>query len=180
MARNDVLLRRIRWLLAFFILGLAMSGLTAVPLRWEVQTLARVLDIPPGASPESLGGLRYWIATVREGIEETFERYPFMAYGTDWLAFAHVLLAFLFVGPFRDPVRTLWVIDFGLVACVGVIPVAMIFGPLRGIPFAWRLIDCSFGVGAFVPLWLVRQGAMELAQLTRTNVERPRGIHDAH
>ena len=29
---------------------------------------------------------------------------------------------------------------------------ALLCGPLRGIPFGWRLIDCSFGVLGAVPL----------------------------
>ena len=58
--------------------------------------------------------------------------------------------------------RNAWVIDFGLIACVGVIPLALVFGPLRGIPFYWQLIDCSFGVFGFVPLWIVRRYIKEL------------------
>ena len=34
----------------------------------------------------------------------------------------------------------------GIAACLAVIPLALICGPIRGIPFYWRLIDCSFGV----------------------------------
>jgi hypothetical protein len=98
--------------------------------------------------------LRFWIATVREGLRETYARYPFVAYGTDWLAFAHLVLAVLFVGPWRDPVKNRWVIEFGLFACAAVIPLALICGPLRGIPVYWRLIDCSFGVVGAVPLWV--------------------------
>jgi hypothetical protein len=30
--------------------------------------------------------------------------YPFLAYGTDWLAFVHLVIAVAFVGPFFDPV----------------------------------------------------------------------------
>jgi hypothetical protein len=33
-----------------------------------------------------------------------------------------------------------------------VLPLALICGPLRGIPIYWRLIDCSFGVLGAVPL----------------------------
>jgi len=49
-------------------------------------------------------------------------------------------------------VRNKWVITFGLIACAGVIPLALIAGQVRGIPFAWRLIDCSFGVVGGIPL----------------------------
>ena len=40
----------------------------------------------------------------------------------------------------------------GIVACIAIFPLAMICGPLRGIPFYWRLIDCSFGVIGIIPL----------------------------
>jgi hypothetical protein len=44
-----------------------------------------------------------------------------------------------------------------LIACVAVIPLAFIAGPLRGIPMFWRLIDCSFGIGGALPLlWALR------------------------
>jgi hypothetical protein len=80
-----------------------------------------------------------------------------MAYGTDWLAFAHFVIAIAFIGPWRDPVKNVWVIEFGMIACVLVIPFALVMGQIRGIPLGWRLIDCSFGVVGFVPLWFVRR-----------------------
>ena len=165
MNRQQVLLRRIRWLLGLFMAALVVAGLTAVPLEWELDQAARVLGIPDDASPDDYTGLRYWIATVRSGVHDTFARYPFMAYGTDWLAFAHVIIAVAFIGPWRDPVRNRWVVTFGLIACAAVIPTALVFGPLRGIPVYWGLIDCSFGVIGFVPLWLVRSYTDELASL---------------
>lgn len=42
---------------------------------------------------------------------------------------------------------------------------ALTFGVIRGIPFWWRLIDGSFGVFGFVPLWLCRKWTRELASL---------------
>ena len=52
--------------------------------------------------------------------------------------------------------------DFGLIAWVLVIPYALVFGAVRGIPFWWRLVDCSFGVFGFVPLWWCRIWACAL------------------
>jgi hypothetical protein len=86
----------------------------------------------------------------------TNAHYPFLAYGTDWLAFAHLVIAVAFIGPYFDPIRNKWVITFGLIACVGVIPLALIAGPIRGIPFGWRLIDCSFGVCGAIPFCCAR------------------------
>jgi hypothetical protein len=162
MNRRAILLRRIRWIMLFFIAALVVSGLTAVPLEQELDVLARVMGISETAAPADYAGLRYWIATVRDGLHDTFARYPFMAYGTDWLAFAHVVIAVAFIGPLRDPVRNRWVIDFGLIACALVVPMALVFGAARGIPFYWRLIDCSFGVLGAMPLWLCRMYVNEL------------------
>ncbi|MGB9416657.1 MAG: hypothetical protein WCB58_10095 [Acidobacteriaceae bacterium] len=95
-----------------------------------------------------------WVERVNEGLTATHAHYPFLAYGTDWLAFAHLVIAVAFIGPYLDPIRNKWVITFGLIACGGVIPLALIAGPIRGIPFGWRLIDCSFGVCGAIPLFL--------------------------
>jgi hypothetical protein len=46
-----------------------------------------------------------------------------------------------------------------------VIPYALVFGGLRGIPLWWRLIDCSFGLFGFIPLWFCRKWTSELEQL---------------
>lgn len=62
-----------------------------------------------------------------------------------------------FVGAWRDPLRNRFVIDFGLIASVGVIPLALIAGGVRGIPWFWRLVDCSFGVCCAIPLALCRR-----------------------
>jgi hypothetical protein len=145
--------RRIRIVLALFIVGLVVSGVTAFPLRWELGLLARWLTPHDGVSAT---GLKAWILAVQAGKEATDVRYPFLAYGTDWLAFGHLAIAVFFVGPWLDPVRNQFVISAGLVACVGVVLLALIAGPIRGIPFKWRLIDCSFGVVGAVPLILVR------------------------
>ena len=145
---NTALTRRIRLLLVLFIIGLVASGLTAIPLEWEVGLLRRWISGPPV--------LVEWIARVYEGLQVSYGQYPFLAYGTDWLAFAHLVIAVAFIGPLRDPVRNVWVIDFGIIACLLVFPLALIMGPLRGIPFYWQLIDCSFGVAGLIPLCWVR------------------------
>lgn len=101
--------------------------------------------------------LAHWISFVHRGVQDTSQTYPFLFYGTDWLAFAHLVIAVAFIGPLRDPVRNIWVVEFGMIACVMVIPPALICGPMRGIPFFWRLIDCSFGVFGIIPLYLARR-----------------------
>lgn len=145
-------LHRIRFWIAVVIGGLVFSGLTAFPLQQESEWLLSVLDSGPLHSLAISTGLLPWLQTVAIGIRETNSRYPFLAYGTDWLAFAHLVIAVVFIGPYLDPVRNKWVITFGLIACAGVLPLALIAGPARQIPFAWRLIDCSFGVLGGLPL----------------------------
>jgi hypothetical protein len=156
-----LLLRRIRLVLLFFIAGLVASGVTAFPLQWELDLLVRWSGADLSA-PE--GGLRWWIARVHQGIVETNAHHPFLAYGTDWLAFGHIIIAMFFVGPLLDPVRNAWVLRVGLVACAGVLPLALICGPIRGIPLYWRLIDCSFGFFGAIPLLLVLRWIKRLPQ----------------
>jgi hypothetical protein len=93
--------------------------------------------------------------------------YPFLSYGTDWLAFAHLAIAVAFVAPYIDPVRNKWVITFGLIACAGVLPLALIAGSLRGIPLPWRLVDCSFGILGSVPLLLCKRSIRAIEQSLR-------------
>jgi hypothetical protein len=105
-----------------------------------------------------------WLKHVQGALRQTQEQYPLLFYGTDWLAFGHFVIAIAFAGALRDPVRNRWLFDFGLIACMLVIPYALCFGSWRGIPFWWRLIDCSFGVVGFVPLWFCRKWTGELEQ----------------
>lgn len=165
MDRRQVLLRRIRVVMVFFIVALVLSGLTAFPLEWELNLATRILGVPHDAPADQYTGLRFWLVTVRNGLRDMYGSYPWIAYGTDWLAFAHIILGILFLGPLRDPVKNIWVIHFGMIACLGVIPLALICGPLRGIPLYWRLIDCSFGVLGILPLLLVRKWTLELEAL---------------
>lgn len=160
--KEKKLLSIIRSLVAFFILSLIISGITAFPLETEMKILCKILDISIDASPETYSGLKNWIATVRDGIIQTNQLYPFMAYGTDWLAFAHIIIAVAFIGLYMDPVRNKWIIYFGMIACSGIIPLALICGAIREIPFYWRLIDCSFGIFGFIPLILLHKCVKKL------------------
>jgi hypothetical protein len=173
--RERRLRRRVRVLLVLFVSGLVSSGLTAFALETELQALSAWCGIDPSASPSEYAGLERWIATVTRGLRETNARYPFMAYGTDWLAFGHLVIAVMFVGPLRDPVRYVWVVTAGMVACAGVVPLAILAGEVRGIPFWWRLLDCAFGVGGIIPLWLSRRYIVELETLEGGRAKRALG-----
>jgi hypothetical protein len=139
--------------LSLFMTGVIVSGLTAFPLLGELSLLCRWLGIDDPAAYQTLSGLRRWIAFLSFGLQKTYAAFPFIGYGTDWLALGHVIIALFFIGPFRDPVRNAWVLRVGLVACVAVVPLALICGAIRGIPFAWRLLDCSFGLVGAIPLF---------------------------
>jgi hypothetical protein len=157
------LLRHIRIWIAIFIVGLILSGVTAFPLVDETGLLVRMCA---GWAPDAM---QAWLNRVHEGLVITGEQYPFLAYGTDWLAFAHLVLALVFVGPWRDPVRNKWVIQFGLMACLGVLPLALIAGPVRGIPLFWRLGDCCFGIFGAIPLWLTLRWIERLESMAATS-----------
>ena len=145
--------KKIRIWLLLFIVALVLSGLTAFPLESELRWAAGILHSSP--APQLLPGLVEWVDRVRDALIVTNGRYPFLAYGTDWLAFAHLVIAVAFIGPLREPVRNVWVIQFGIIACAGIIPLALIAGAVRGIPLGWQLIDMSFGVIGAVPLLIV-------------------------
>ena len=161
------LYRRVRITLVIFIVGLVVSGVTAFPLVWEVNLLARFLRIGPALPPNAYHDfLRHWIAIVRQGVTESDRQFPFLAYGTDWLAFGHLIIALFFVGPLRDPVRNVFVLRAGLAACVLVIPLALVCGPVRGIPVFWQMVDCSFGVFGSIPLMICLRDVARLEALS--------------
>ena len=140
------LLFKIRALIAFFIVCLVLSGVTAFPIETQLGFAVDHLNV----FPEFIGD---WIQKVYLAIKTTNANFPFIGYGTDWLAFAHLVIAVAFIGPYINPVKNIWVIQFGMIACVMVFPLALIAGPIREIPFYWQLIDCLFGVVGFIPLY---------------------------
>jgi len=159
MDNRTLALRRIRILLLIVSVGLVVSGATAIPLETELRFLTQWTGGESGT----------WFLKIRDALVETNAKYPFIAYGTDWLAFAHFVIAIVFIGPWRDPVKNIWVVEFGMIACVLVVPFALAMGNFRGIPLGWRLIDCSFGVFGIIPLWLCRCQIKALARLRETH-----------
>ena len=155
--QENKLLKIIRFWTLFYILSLIFWGVTAFPLQWEMDILCKILSISPDASPDTYTGLKYWISTVYQGLSETNMKYPFLAYGTDWLAFSHLVIAVAFIGLYLKPVRNIWIVYFGMIACMGIIPLALICGQIREIPLYWRIIDCSFGVFGMIPLLILHK-----------------------
>ena len=152
------LLQKYRVLLGGFMLGLLLSGLTAFPLNWELHLLFGWLSPHRAQFP----ALFEWISRVKVGLDQTDAKFPFIAYGTDWLAFGHMMICAAFVGPWRNPVRNRFVLEWGLFCCVAILPVAFICGPIRGIPLGWTILDCAFGVVGIVPLFLCWKWSKEM------------------
>ncbi len=144
---KDKLLISIRRRLLLFMILLGLSGLTALPVELQLNTALSLVS--------SGSRLHDWLREILHAYQTVQIQYPFLLYGYDWLAFAHIVLALFFIGPYRDPVRNIWVVQCGLIACGLVFPTAFLAGPLRGIPFWWQLIDCSFGFFGFLLLWSV-------------------------
>ncbi len=144
---NEKKLRsRIRAWIIIFIIGLALSGITAFPIETELRFLATNF---------TSGTLGTWFNKIYSAVHDTNQRYPWLAYGTDWLAFGHMVIATAFIGVLKDPVRNVWIIQWGMIACVMVFPLAFIAGSIRDIPLYWRFVDCSFGFFGIIPLLLV-------------------------
>ncbi|MDQ3045979.1 MAG: hypothetical protein M3R27_00400 [Bacteroidota bacterium] len=149
------LLFSIRALIVTFIVFLVLSGVTAFPLETELEFLTAHATSFPIV-------LQEWLAKIYMAIKTTNAQYPQLSYGSDWLAFSHIVIATVFIGPLMDPVRNIWVIRFGMIACVMVFPLALIAGPIREIPFYWQMIDCSFGVFGLIPLWICHKKIRQL------------------
>jgi hypothetical protein len=165
MDRGQVLRRRIRALTWIFIIGLVLSGATAVPLQPEVDALVNLAGASQrlqASAPADPPVWALWLTRVQTALHDTDQHSPLLFYGTDWLAFGHFVIAIAFVGALRDPVRNRWLFTFGMIACALVIPYALVFGAFRGIPFWWRLIDCSFGLFGMVPMRLCQRWVAEL------------------
>jgi hypothetical protein len=162
MVNENVLRRRIRILLLFFMSALMLSGLTAIPLRWELSILMPFVKLFSQWGI-ILPTLAHWLEKISQGVQNGYGQYPFLAYGTDWLAFGHIAIAIAFIGPLQEPVRNIWVVEFGMIACALIIPWTLIFGAARNIPFFWQMIDMSFGILGIIPLWLVHRDILRIS-----------------
>jgi len=164
MIKNEpaFLLRQIRGWIIFFIISLALSGITAFPVETELSWILS----HPNFVPSFMEG---FLQNAYAGLENTNRQYPFIAYGSDWLAFAHLVMAMAFIGPYRNPVKNKWIIEWAMLACIAVIPLALIAGPIRQIPFYWQMIDCSFGIIGIVPLMIVRNKINKLEKIGATH-----------
>lgn len=155
MLTDNKLKRKIRNWIALFIVFLILSGVTAFPIETELAFLINHATGFPDI-------IQKWLLDIYNEVKTTNTSFPHLSYGTDWLAFAHIVIATVFIGPFIDPVKNIWVIQFGMIACIMVFPLAFIAGTIRQIPFFWQLIDCSFGVFGFIPLYITYKNIRKL------------------
>jgi hypothetical protein len=148
----EIEVRKIRRMILVFIILLVLSGLTAFPIRSEIAFLMQhKTSFPPF--------LENWIIELYSVIGSTPD---IMLYGTDWLAFAHLVIALFFIGVYIDPVRNKYNVIAGMTSCLAIFPLAFIMGPIRGIPFFHQVIDCSFGVFGFLPLYFIYKKIKQL------------------
>lgn len=162
---HDLLAKQIKVWTILFMVGIVLSGVTAFPIDTEIK-LFDAYFLNSLWLQNYLPSIYSFLLLVSKGVHETAENYPFIFYGTDWLAFAHIIIGSAFIGVLRDPVRNIWIVEWAILACIMVFPLAFICGPIRGIPFVWRLIDCSFGVFGMIPLVLLRNKILQLEKLT--------------
>lgn len=158
MENRKRLIKQVRIIFAVFILALVVSGISAFPIESELQFAIKHISGFPKF-------LQAWLMDVYNAKKATNSQYPFISYGTDWLAFAHIMIAVAFIGPFMDPVKNIWVVIFGMIACISIIPLALIAGHIREIPFYWQIIDCSFGVFGIIPLLICYRKIKQLAKI---------------
>lgn len=138
-----------RWIL-IFVICLVISGLTAIPVYTQLEWYFNHSFLPANSWAHQ------WLSTVWMAIQDINAKYPLIFYGFDWLAFAHIVIGLAFIGPYKDPIRNIWVIDWAMLCCVAVFPLAFIMGPIRGIPWPHILIDCCFGLFGLLPLLRVK------------------------
>ncbi len=164
---------RAKWMLGIVAAGLFLSGVTVWPAVSELK-VAQALVWGEGEQTGSIGG---FVAEAVEGLERTGTDYPFMLYAHDWLAFAHIVLAIIFAGAIRDPVRNKWIVQCGLVMCLLVPVLAGVFVPIRGLPWQWFFIDTAFGLvaGALLVVALADIRTAERAAAARAVTEPPAG-----
>lgn len=144
------LISKIRLLILFFMAALVISGFTAMPAETELRWLMQYKEM----FPERLGN---WLQLCYTALVDTNAKYPFLAYGYDWLAFAHFIIAISFIGLYRNPVRNIWIIDWQIITCILVVPLAFIAGSVRQIPIFHILIDCCFGIFGLIPLIICKR-----------------------
>lgn len=74
----------------FIVIAIILSGITAFPVETELGWLLGHPSLVPGFAEA-------WLKNVHAALVETNQKYPMLAYGFDWLAFAHIVIAMAFI-----------------------------------------------------------------------------------
>ena len=138
--------------------GLFVSGVTIWP--WEIELSFAISTLQTMKGPEPLIQL---LQEIRHDMRMLDENNSFVLYVADWLAFAHLVLAALFLMALKDPIRNVLVVRFGILCSLSVPVLAITCIPMRGIPLFWILIDSSFALCA-IPLWIALKDIERLEQ----------------
>lgn len=146
-------------MILFFVVMLVLSGATAFPVYTEMRWL---MSLHLFNDNSTMGA---WLLKVWQGVQDMNDKHSFLFYGYDWMAFAHIVIGLAFIGPFRDPVRNKWIIEWAMLACISVLPLALIAGNIRDIPWFHIVIDCCFGIFGLVPLGIVRRWIHKLEKM---------------
>lgn len=152
------LLRKVRLAIAAFMVLLMLSGITAFPVQSELNFMVAHLECFPQFT-------HAWLVKVADAVNATAAHYPYLLYGYDWLAYAHIVIALFFTGVYRDPVRNAWVLRIGMLACAGIFVLAFAVAGIRGIPLFWSIVDCAFGFFGIIPLLVAHRWIGRLEQL---------------
>ena len=146
--------------LRVFMLALLLSGITAFPIRSGLHWLNDYACYFPNP-------LQDWIRFLHDTVKSSND---VLLYGTDWLAFAHIIISLFFVGVYQDPIRNKFSINVAIAACVAVFPLAFICGPIRDIPFYHQIIDCCFGLLGLIPLFYIKNKIKQLEKGVPANL----------
>ena len=156
-------MKRAKVMLGIVVFGLLVSGITVWPAVPELKMAVQLVwgDAAPS------GTLHGFVLQAIVGLEVMQKDYPFMLYAHDWLAFAHIVLAILFAGAIRDPIRNVWIVQCGLIMCALIPVLAGICIPLRGIPWIWFCFDFAFAPAAALPLWIALRDIRRAEAITQ-------------
>src|SRR5580765_6075982 len=156
-------LKRAKIMLGIVAFGLFVSGVTVWPAIWELKTGVHFI----WGDGEPTGVVHGFVVKAIAALESVKANYPFLLYAHDWLAFAHIMLAILFAGAIRDPVRNIWIVQCGLIMCALIPVLAGICIPIRGIPMCWFWIDFAFAPAAALPLWIALRDLRRVERLSK-------------
>ena len=144
-------MKRAKIMLGVVAFGLFVSGVTVWPAIPELKIGLEILSRLGFGDTEMHG----FCSRILHSLQLIDRDHPQIMYGYDWLAFAHIMLAVLFAGAIRDPIRNIWIVQCGLIMCASVPVLAAVCIPIREIPWFWFLIDFSFAPAASIPLIIV-------------------------